>query len=545
MGALQSIDEVALQQADLERWFRVKHGTERWTTIYKSTGSRTDFRLFSYLIPPERRDEILGQPGYDFLPGGERPGFSRKYEGEEIVTTYQRIGELGGIEPVAIVREFHHGRPDYVEVAEDLRLLFNLYEDRATGVFFEIESDGSETEAIKVSSHRVEIRTSLMRRYLAARQLALVLVISSDVQLRVDDDTQTPELPDERRAATDMLCLHFYAGLLDARRPFSVLLGKKIILPPDRSECGLWPFEATEEYLDFIIDEDERGHPIEHSCEPGLLANHFGANPGAPHYLTPVFFRREVLRKYYENGEQYAVEDGGVECGALWSLRADTNHDDHVVVFLGDLGRDIPISEQRHWRAYNLMPEDRGLSETAARRSLQGEWAAAVSPEHVFKRAYTDANAAWAAAFGWSLYKDLHTNDAHVLRSLRLLLSNTNGEFDGQLRYLAILVVDSLNEKQIEVARATPPNENDKGIAKLEGLLVQLQYGYAARDLGLLRTIQKVRSTGVAHRKGSDYDLSKAGLDPADLCQSFRLLLERCIQMLTDLKSFAESQGKG
>jgi hypothetical protein len=299
------------------------------------------------------------------------------------------------------------------------------------------------------------------------------------------------------------------------------------------------------EYLDFIIGEDERGRPVEHTCEPSVLANYFGANPGAPHYVTPVFFRREVLRKYYENGKQYTVEDGGVGCGGLWSLRADTNHADHVVVLLGDLGRDMPISEQRHWRAYNLMPEDRGLSETAARRWLQGDWAAAVLPEHVFKRAYTDMNAAWAAAFGWPLFKDLHTNDAHVLSSLRLPLSNTNDEFDGQVLDLAKLVIDSLNEEQIEATLATRPKKDVKGIAKFEGMLVQLQYGDAARDMNLLRTIQGVRSKGAAHRKGGDYDLSKAGLDPADLRQSFRLLLERCIQMLTDLKSFAESQGKG
>src|SRR6476659_3037224 len=162
MGASQSTDEVALQQADLERWFREEHGTGRWTTIYKSTDLRTDPRLFAYLISPERRDDTLRHPGWDFLPGWGGPGFSQEPEGGEIVTTYRRMGEPDGIEPIAIVREFHHGRPDYVEVAEDLRLLFNLYEDRATGVFFEAERDGSETEVIRVSSDKVEIRTSLL-----------------------------------------------------------------------------------------------------------------------------------------------------------------------------------------------------------------------------------------------------------------------------------------------------------------------------------------------------------------------------------------------
>ncbi|MEZ5431153.1 MAG: hypothetical protein R3F31_08240 [Verrucomicrobiales bacterium] len=32
---------------------------------------------------------------------------------------------------------------------------------------------------------------------------------------------------------------------------------------------------------------------------PGALANYFGANPDALNFLTPVFFRPEVLAKYY------------------------------------------------------------------------------------------------------------------------------------------------------------------------------------------------------------------------------------------------------
>jgi hypothetical protein len=169
-------------------------------------------------------------------------------------------------------------------------------------------------------------------------------------------------------------------------------------LPPDRSECGIWPFEAVKEYLSFIIDEDVRGRPVEHSCNPALLANNFGANPGAPHYLTPVFFQREVLRKYYENSNQYEIEDGSVECTGMWHLRADNNHADHVVVFLGDLGRDLPTSEQRHWRHHNVLPEDRELSETAIRRSFLGEWADAELPDFLFKHAYAAANEAWLAA---------------------------------------------------------------------------------------------------------------------------------------------------
>ena len=35
---------------------------------------------------------------------------------------------------------------------------------------------------------------------------------------------------------------------------------------------------------------DENGKEIRHTCNPSCLSNYFGANPTAPHYLTPVYF---------------------------------------------------------------------------------------------------------------------------------------------------------------------------------------------------------------------------------------------------------------
>jgi hypothetical protein len=124
---------------------------------------------------------------------------------------------------------------------------------------------------------------------------------------------------------------------------------------------------------------------------------------------------------------------------------------------------------------------------------------------------------------------------------LRLPLSNTAREFDSQVLSLAKLVIDSLNEEQIAaVLEATGPKD-EKGIAKFERLLTEWQYSHLTRDMALLRTIQGVRSRGAAHRKGSDYDLNQAGLDPSDFHESFKQLLQRCTQMLNDLVAFTET----
>lgn len=53
-----------------------------------------------------------------------------------------------------------------------------------------------------------------------------------------------------------------------------------------------------------MIGEDEGGQLHRFNCNPNALADYFGGNPDAPHYLTPVFFRREVLQRYFEHPEK-------------------------------------------------------------------------------------------------------------------------------------------------------------------------------------------------------------------------------------------------
>lgn len=51
-----------------------------------------------------------------------------------------------------------------------------------------------------------------------------------------------------------------------------------------------------------------------------------------------MFYRKDVLVKYYGDPTKYSVEDGSIFCASRWSLRIDDNHLGYVVVFLGDLG---------------------------------------------------------------------------------------------------------------------------------------------------------------------------------------------------------------
>src|SRR5207248_11179692 len=111
-----------------------------------------------------------------------------------------------------------------------------------------------------------------------------------------------------------------------------------------------------------------------------------------PHYLTPVHFRREVLGRYFDRPDRYRVDDGLLWCGTLWNLQIDNDHPDHVVVYLGDLGRDLPKAERPHWRLHNIPPDGPAESETSFRRNRLAQWTDPASPDLILPRRLRELN---------------------------------------------------------------------------------------------------------------------------------------------------------
>lgn len=138
-----------------------------------------------------------------------------------------------------------------------------------------------------------------------------------------------------------------------------------------------------------------------------------------------------MLDRYFHNPGRYEVGDGVVRCDPHWVLRMDDDHRERVVVFLGDLGRDLPYTEQLHWRAHNILP-DGGLSVTARTRSFDAQFADGVQPEHRFKIAYRHFCGRWLDVHGWPLFRPLATGDEHLLTKLHVPTSDNPAELDAQ-----------------------------------------------------------------------------------------------------------------
>lgn len=299
-------------------------GSGLWTVLYDF--ERIDERpvstaTFSVLAPPALRSEFLSSGGWDATVGFGQPGTMTTF-GETKSTSYLPLGNNQGMEPLVIVTDSAGTRKSEILINQEFRLVFELFKDKETGNLVKVFDDGTEEIVVEISGKMVRARSSYLARFRALKQLDLWLytdVVSHFPEAPQDTDFKqfSMEWKADNSAGSNSVGTSF-------GRTTSLFNAKKFFAPGPVEKCNLWDYEdRNRTYEDFIIGEDDFGKPVTFTCEEAKLANYFGKNPEAPQYLTPVFFRRDVLFKYYNHAELYTVTDGSVSCDTRWHLRMD------------------------------------------------------------------------------------------------------------------------------------------------------------------------------------------------------------------------------
>jgi len=539
--------DAGLLQEDTVRRFLSGAAQTAWQTVYLSAdGDAQRLTVWCAFVPPDAASRALADESWDLQIGHGAPGFSQSWpDGENVDTTYHRFGSSDGIRPLLLYRDFHSAFPSYIEVDEEFRLYHNLAEDKQRGMLLDFDPSGREIEVVRIHPDSVEAKLRYLRQFQAATGLYLAIYVDS---VRYST-TAVAELPHE---LLDQLVQTKYsrwrrsirsASFKPGFKTLSRLLGKPLLAPPDRSRAGKWPYqdEPVPAKVSFIIGVDKDGEPVEHDSNPDLLSDYFGNNRGAAHYLTPVHFRREVLAKYYAEPDRYKVSDGRLTCLGLWSCQIDNDLPSSVVVFLGDLGRDLPYEERLHWRQFNVAPNG-PISRTNFRRSFLAEFSDPTQPDLQFRAAYRVLNENWTDVNGWPLFLPLSAGDAHLLDTIRVPATNSQPEFDEQVGYLTKLLVDSLNEREL-ASRIHVEEGGAKGITKLDKFLETTGFPGRTVFIQLFRDIQTLRSTGSAHRKGAQYEkiATKLGLTSNSRREVMRGLLSQASTQLLYLNEFTSA----
>lgn len=395
---------------------------------------------------------------------------------------------------------------------------------------------GNERELVRVtaneSSWRVEIRAEELGTFLHAIQQKLVVQLE-----RFKSANQVFEpLEVENLDEWGGFKYSEFSVPDSARRMYKRLDGYFYIKPKlGESRPQLLRWEDEEDYGSFIFDVDEDGDPKEFTCDPALLNNYFGANPDNPDYLTPVYFRSDVLNKYSAVPSRYAVTTTRLECMSLWGLDISFNECNLVVVYLGDIGAKIPSEEHPHWRNHNVLPEG-GIDEGRLRRDFLGQWVSSPDPITDLQHAVRAVNEKSKAILGFTIWREPHPQ---LLQELGALVAPSSADLSS-LTYPVITLtkwlVDSLNVEAIKGELEPEEIEARKHLQNLKRALEKNDWPTNwIKDFHLLQSLRS--RGGIAHLPNSSSakalkDLGGEGLDAR---KDFQTIVKRLKQALDSL----------
>lgn len=547
------MSEKDLQFGDWRKEIENNLGKAEWITVASRSSAHKDIDqggFYSAFISNKLNGKAIESYQWDLTIDGGFPSLISHYKNGKERIEYQRYPDKG-IEPIVYWRSFYGIREDYYEISEEFRLYFNLFEDYKNNKFIYIDANGDEDDVIRIYKDKVEIKLKYLKEFLSAKKMFLAIFFDL---MRFSEkslvDLNLEEIDDVKKGENYIysICVrNLPIRLSEKEQVQGWLMGKKIITGLTKFRPVLHERSDDKIYEEFIIGIDKDGREILHTCNEEKLANFFGKNPESPQFITPIFFRREVLRKYYDNPQKYSVEDGHLSCQGLWGLRLDNNHPEYVMVFLGDLGR-LHHKEQLYWKSFNIASGE--ISHTAWKRAFEGEFTDPEQADLYFKMKYNILQKKWLERFGWSLFKPLSEEDLHHFESLHIPTTNGQKEFDDQVLSLTKIMIDSLNEKELE-KNVEIQKEKPKGIDKFEAYLNTNRGKYPDMII-FLRNLQSLRSTSVAHRKSKnkkDYQkvIEYFDLKNKELSEVFEEILVKAILTLNTLEKhfFAEDDLDG
>lgn len=251
-------------------------------------------------------------------------------------------------------------------------------------------------------------------------------------------------------------------------------------------------------------------------------------------------FRRDVLNRYLQEPTRFRVAHGQVGCAGLWSLNFDELHDDKLSVFLGDLAL-MPRKEQHHWRGFNL-PEQGRISDVRYQTAILGEWPTVSTPDppNDLREALQAAADAGRRFLGEPLWRPLDAADQHLADGLHIPVTNEPKELDTQIQAMAKMIGDSINVQAIKRHSGLVIEKAIKGsLDLLHAWMVHLGLEAAAVETAMapLRLLQRLRSQGAAHRRGSDYEalLRREGLETLTNIERVRRVMSAVTRSLVEL----------
>lgn len=379
---------------------------------------------------------------------------------------------------------------------------------------------------------RIQVRALEFRQFLAASHRKAVLQLDAVPKLDIPPFERVDDAFENEWAALDFVALHERS--MPNRHAYSRLLGQYVI--EGRRNDRVPRFEERgfdRDYPTFIYGVDPgTGTPLSHTCDPKKLGTYFDKDNSRLHYLTPIYFKREVLQPYAAEPLRYGLSISRLTCLNLWGIDISINSAGLVEAYLGDLGRDLPADDWGHWRTYNVPPEGQ-MDEGRFRRDFLNQWASSVDVVGDLRRARERALRTSGLVLGTPLWKALDEETQAAFDSLIGPLNEDASSLGQPLLLLTKVLVDAIDPRPLKVALAGQVDPGEQSLRLLRRYLEQ--HGDGGDCTRVLRELQAFRSKGgVAHLAGSGKAKAAAELEIAGLgsLQAFESVVTRCTASL-------------
>ncbi len=391
---------------------------------------------------------------------------------------------------------------------------------------------------VQADRWKIEVRALEFRRYLAARgrnglfQIDHVPWADLEEFQRVDDEFSND-------------WGHFsFCAVHDPSPPggkpaFSRLLGRYLVRGARNSRVPRFEqWDQDHEYPEFIYRTDgETGQPMSHTCDPEQLGSYFDNDDTRLHYLTPVYFKREVLQPYAAEPGKYSLSATRLSCLDLWGVEISFNSAGLVEVYLGDLGRKLPAAEWGHWKSYNAPPQGK-MDEGRYRRDFLNQPANSKDPAGDLQRARARAADVSGTLLGSVIWKPLPADAQAEFESLVGPLSDAPAALGQALLVLTKALVDGIDPAPLKKFLGSY-GKAEKSLSLLGRFSEAL--GGTPELVSVFRKLQSFRSAGgVAHLAGSGRakataELGVTGLSSWEAFESVATRLATSLTALTEL----------
>jgi hypothetical protein len=498
---------------------------------------RNGFHRFSYLLPLNEKESFLSHRSWDMRNDDFRPivQCEESFVGgkRERKVYYLQRGNDSGAEALVRTRYYWKNYPSEIEIAEEFRLFWNLFQvhDKSRNILLHCDLDGTEHEVVRINGSRVEVQIRFLVDYLRAKQMHLALQLEG-AHWSIERLKELGLSPGKQENSGELF--HWWFNLSDnvSTPDFlssSLLTGKAIIRCPGEVQYNDPHANDDTPYPAFIVGQDDRGQSVTDAWHE--------KRKGHANALTPVFFQRAVLGRYFAEPERYEVGDGDLRCSGFWSLRMDNDHPRHVVAWLKDLAQGLPRIEREHWRSYNIAP-DGVPSRTFYTRNIRAWFADPEMPDLRLKQLYPLVNLWWTERYRWPLWREPEPEDRYLFRQVHVCLDENQSEFDQQNGLLAKLVVDFLNEDEITKA-LNVPKPPQGGLNRLQLFLTDGGFAAAKQQIEPLRVVQNLRSAGAAHTKGDEYvsAMKRGGLEGLSLVDASMKVFQGAVNFVEWVQS--------